>query len=132
MPISGKESILNGIFRVWRVPQEPQSPLVKHGQVSGDDAVQFLGTLAKDPAANCWLFFNERCYRRHKRILSEQPRVSKTTHSLQRGWALFPPGATQCPRQKLESMLAPLPANKIRRPFPVGSDRHARTLSESA
>src|ERR1700733_3144314 len=77
MPVSGKESILNGIFRVWRVPQEPQSPLVKHGQVSGDDAVQFLGTLAKDPAANCWLFFNERCYRRHKRILSEQPRVSK-------------------------------------------------------
>src|SRR5260370_41685690 len=71
MPVSGKESVLNGIFRVWCVPQEPKSPLVKHGQVSGDDAGQFLGTLAKDAAANCWLFFNECCYRRHNRILSD-------------------------------------------------------------
>src|SRR5258708_11518655 len=70
MPVSGKKSILNGIFRVWCVPQEPQSPLVKHRQVSGHNAVQFLGALAKDAAANCWLSFNERCYRRHNRILS--------------------------------------------------------------
>src|SRR3979490_339249 len=80
MPVSGKESILNGIFRICCVPQESQSPLVKHGQASGHNAVQFLGTLAKDAAANCWLSFNQRCYRRHKRILSEQPRVSRTTH----------------------------------------------------
>src|SRR6267143_6867658 len=86
MPVSGKESILNGIFRVWCVPQESQSPLVKHRQVSGHNAVQFLGTLANDAAANSWLCFNERCYRRHNRILSEQPRVSKTTHYLQQGW----------------------------------------------
>src|ERR1700746_2057586 len=78
MNVSGKESILNGIFRVWYVPQEPQSPLVKHGQVSGHNAVQFVGTLAKDAPANYWLSFNELCYRRHNRILSEQPRVSKT------------------------------------------------------
>src|SRR6267142_1163408 len=103
MPVSGKESILNGIFRVWCVPQEPQSPLVKHRQVSGHNVVQFLGTLAKDAAANCWLSFNERCYRRHNRILSEQPRVSKTTHSLQQTLCLT--GATQRPRQKVEPML---------------------------
>src|SRR6266481_7058095 len=132
MHVSGKESILNGIFRIWCVPQEPQSPLVKHRQVSGHNAVQFLGTLGKEAAANCWLSFNERCYRRHNRILSEQPRVSKTTHYLQQGWTLCLTGATQSPRQKVESMLAPLPANKIRSPFPVGPDRHARTLSENA
>src|ERR1700730_3815977 len=88
MPVSGKESILNGIFRVWCVPQKSQSPVVKHRQVSGHNAVQFLGTVAKDAAANCWLSFNERCYRRHNRILSEQPRVSKTTDYLQQGWTL--------------------------------------------
>src|SRR5229473_997572 len=114
MPVSGKESILNGIFRVWCVPQKSQSPLVKHRQVSGHNAVQFLGTVAKDAAANCWLSFNERCYRRHNRILSEQPRVSKTTYYLQQGWTLCLTGATQRPRQKVESMLAPLPTSKIR------------------
>src|SRR6266851_9765048 len=62
MPVSGKESILNGIFRVWCVPQESQSPPVKHRQVSGHNAVQFLGTFAKDAAADCCLSFNERCY----------------------------------------------------------------------
>src|ERR1700747_789811 len=78
MNVSGKESILNGIFRVWYVPQKSQSPLVKHWQVSGHNAVQFLKAVAKDAAANCLLSFYERCYRRHNRILSEQPRVSKT------------------------------------------------------
>jgi hypothetical protein len=58
-------------------------------------AVQFLGTLAKDAAANCWLSFNERCYHRHNRILLEQPRVAKTTQCLQQGWILCLTGATQ-------------------------------------
>jgi hypothetical protein len=63
MPVGGEESILNGIFRVCCVPQEAQSPLVKHGQVSGHNAVQFLGMLANAAAANSSLRFNERCYR---------------------------------------------------------------------
>src|ERR1700680_1454714 len=33
MLVSGRESILDGIFRICRVSQEPQTPLVKHRQV---------------------------------------------------------------------------------------------------
>src|SRR4029077_20530338 len=65
MPVSGKESILDGIFSVCCVPQEPESPLVKHRQVARHNAVQFLSTLPKDTRANFLLLFNERCYRRH-------------------------------------------------------------------
>src|SRR5580700_5452621 len=64
MLVSGKESILDGIFRVCCVPQEPESPLVKHRQVARHDIVQFLSTIPKDTRANVSLF-NERCYCRH-------------------------------------------------------------------
>src|SRR5258708_4815452 len=65
MLVSGKESILDSIFRICCVPQEPESPLVKHRQVARHDIVQFLSALAKDPAANCPLSFDDRCYCRH-------------------------------------------------------------------
>jgi hypothetical protein len=62
MLVRGKESILDGIFRVGHVAQEAESPLVKHWQVTGHDAVQFLSTLAKETVGNCSLSFNEHCY----------------------------------------------------------------------
>src|ERR1700723_2285691 len=61
----GKESILDGVFRVCCVPQEPKSPLIKHRQVARHDAVQFLSTLANNIAANCSISFNECSYCRH-------------------------------------------------------------------
>src|ERR1700677_3029708 len=42
MLASGEESILDCIFCVGCVPQEPKGPLVKHGQVARHDAAQFL------------------------------------------------------------------------------------------
>src|ERR1700732_47345 len=62
---SGEESILNSIFRVWSVPQEPKSPLVKHGQVARHSIVEFLCALTKEAGVNCSLIFSERPYRRH-------------------------------------------------------------------
>jgi len=66
MPVSGKESILNGIFRVWCVPQEVESPFVKHGKITRYDIVELLNTLDKQTRANCALTFNNRLHRGHK------------------------------------------------------------------
>src|SRR5580704_3624813 len=65
MLVSGKESILDGIFRICCVPQEPESPPVKHRQVARHDAVQFLSAFAKDTPANCSISLSECCYCRH-------------------------------------------------------------------
>src|SRR5258707_12241209 len=62
---SAKERILASIFRVRCVPQEPKSPLVKHGQVARYNIVEFPSALTKDTGANYSLTFDERFYRRH-------------------------------------------------------------------
>src|SRR6266853_2903656 len=113
MLVSGKESILDGIFRICFVPQEPESHLVKHRQVARHDVVQFVSTLTKHTRENFSLLFSERCYCRHNVSLpSKQPKGLKTTHYLQHGWAPLLPGATQGPRQPVESGLTSLPANR--------------------
>src|SRR5467141_466580 len=57
---SGKESILNSIFRIWPVPQEPKSPLVKHGQVARCSIVGFLCALIQETGVKSSLTFSQR------------------------------------------------------------------------
>src|SRR5580692_7443775 len=115
MLVSGKESILDDIFRIRCVPQEPESLFVKHRQAARHDAVQFLSTLAKGTAANCWLSFNERCYCRHDMSpLSANPKIFKATQNLQPDRTRFLPGATPGSRHLSEWGLTSLPASKTR------------------
>src|SRR5260370_35073871 len=65
MLASRKESILNSIFRIWSVPQEAKSSLVKHGQVARHRIVEFLCALTKEAELNCSLTSSERLNRRH-------------------------------------------------------------------
>src|SRR6267378_2914933 len=110
MLVSGKESILDSIFCICCVPQEPESPLIKHRQAARHDIVQFLDTLAKDTLSNFSLLFNQRCDCRHNVFPSlTNPRVLKATDSLQQRRTPFPSGATQGLRQPHEAGLTSLP-----------------------
>src|ERR1700678_466932 len=65
MLASGKESILDCIFRIWRVPQEPKGHFEEHGQFARHKIFKFLSVLTKDTGPNCWLTFDELFCRRH-------------------------------------------------------------------
>src|SRR5580704_10218672 len=110
MLVSGKQSILDGIFRICGVAQELESPLVKHRQVARHDAVQFLSRLAKSTRANFLLLLNERCYCRHNGHPSSpsNSRVFKATQYQLRDRTRLTPAATPGPRQPAESGLTSL------------------------
>src|SRR5260370_17101155 len=95
MLASGKESILDSIFRVRCVPQEPKSPLVKHGQVARYNIVEFPSALTKDTGANYSLTFDERFYRRHN-VSPLQATLVCESYSLtkQHDWTPLVSGAT--------------------------------------
>jgi hypothetical protein len=66
MLASGKETLLDRILRIGCVPQEMESPLVKHGQIPRHNIVEFLSMLGRETRSNRSLTFNERFKRRHK------------------------------------------------------------------